>query len=97
MPLLMAYQVGQVTDDHTGLKVLFEPVDAAEANIEYLHACNNFQCDNRCLIFRIVAIHGIEAHPDDTWCKNVGTKENLKWVNWLESGDMLMQVTPMHV
>lgn len=42
----------------------------------------------------IVAIHGIGAHPDDTWCKNVGTKENPQWFNWLEEERMLPKVVP---
>ncbi|KAH8696892.1 hypothetical protein GQ44DRAFT_789090 [Phaeosphaeriaceae sp. PMI808] len=45
-------------------------------------------------IIDIVAIHGIGAHPDDTWCKNVGTAENPQWVNWLEAKDMLPAVVP---
>ncbi|KAF2473046.1 uncharacterized protein BDR25DRAFT_219130 [Lindgomyces ingoldianus] len=42
----------------------------------------------------IVAIHGIGAHPDDSWCKNVGTKEIPRRVNWLEEEDMLPGVVP---
>ncbi|KAF2726505.1 hypothetical protein EJ04DRAFT_183402 [Polyplosphaeria fusca] len=45
-------------------------------------------------IIDIVAIHGIGAHPDDTWCKNVGTTETSRWVNWLEAEDMLPAVAP---
>ncbi|KAI9677239.1 MAG: hypothetical protein M1822_008188 [Bathelium mastoideum] len=40
----------------------------------------------------IVALHGIGAHPDDTWCKNVGTKEKPQYVNWLSSQEMLPAV-----
>ena len=40
----------------------------------------------------IVAVHGIGAHPDDSWCKNVGTKESPRWVNWLEEESMLPAV-----
>ncbi|PSN70659.1 hypothetical protein BS50DRAFT_463049, partial [Corynespora cassiicola Philippines] len=42
----------------------------------------------------IVAIHGIGAHPDDSWCKNVGTAEDPRWVNWLAVDDMLPAVAP---
>ncbi|KAF2727049.1 hypothetical protein EJ04DRAFT_452134 [Polyplosphaeria fusca] len=42
----------------------------------------------------IVAIHGIGAHPDDSWCKNVGTKESPQWVNWLDENVMLPAVVP---
>lgn len=42
----------------------------------------------------VVAIHGIGAHPDDSWCKNVGTKESPQWVNWLVEESMLPAVVP---
>ncbi|KAH5617588.1 hypothetical protein HBI23_253250 [Parastagonospora nodorum] len=45
-------------------------------------------------IIDIVAVHGIGAHPDDSWCKNVGTKESPHWVNWLEEENMLPAVAP---
>ncbi|KAF2190432.1 hypothetical protein K469DRAFT_384770 [Zopfia rhizophila CBS 207.26] len=45
-------------------------------------------------IIDIVAIHGIGAHPDDSWCKNVGTAENPRWVHWLNAEDMLPAVAP---
>lgn len=40
----------------------------------------------------IVAIHGLGAHPDDTWCENVGTRESPRWVNWLHEESMLPAV-----
>ncbi|KAF2198164.1 hypothetical protein GQ43DRAFT_434507 [Delitschia confertaspora ATCC 74209] len=43
-------------------------------------------------VIDIVAIHGIGAHPYDTWYMNVGTGESPRWVNWLEEGDMLPAV-----
>jgi hypothetical protein len=43
----------------------------------------------------IVAIHGIGAHPDKTWCKNVSTNENeQRYVNWLKDVEMLPSVVP---
>lgn len=44
----------------------------------------------------IVAIHGIGAHPDDTWCKNVGTDREgrPRYVNWLEDAGMLPSIVP---
>ncbi|KAF2476744.1 uncharacterized protein BDR25DRAFT_209934, partial [Lindgomyces ingoldianus] len=45
-------------------------------------------------IIDIIAIHGIGAHPDDSWCKNVGTAENPQWVNWLKEENMLPAVAP---
>ncbi|RDW91519.1 hypothetical protein BP5796_02684 [Coleophoma crateriformis] len=46
-------------------------------------------------IIDIVAIHGIGAHPDDTWCKKVspdGTEA--KYVNWLKDDHMLPSIAP---
>jgi len=43
-------------------------------------------------IVDIVAIHGLGAHPDDSWCKNVGKKEEPQWVNWLIEDTMLPAV-----
>lgn len=42
----------------------------------------------------IVAVHGLGAHPDDSWCKNVGTRESPRWVNWLVEESMLPTVAP---
>lgn len=42
----------------------------------------------------IVFIHGIGAHPDDTWCKNVGSKETPRFVNWLSDRKMLPAALP---
>ncbi|KAH6383964.1 hypothetical protein HBI60_252390 [Parastagonospora nodorum] len=42
----------------------------------------------------IVAIHGLGAHPDDSWCTNAGTRESPRWVNWLEEESMLPAVVP---
>ncbi|CAG8982702.1 hypothetical protein HYALB_00000983 [Hymenoscyphus albidus] len=45
-------------------------------------------------MYSIVAIHGIGAHPDDTWTKNVGTLDAPCYVNWLTNEDMLPQAAP---
>jgi hypothetical protein len=42
----------------------------------------------------IIAIHGIGAHPDDTWSKNVDTKDEPRYVNWLSDAAMLPTVVP---
>ncbi|KAF2266259.1 hypothetical protein CC78DRAFT_459432, partial [Lojkania enalia] len=42
----------------------------------------------------VIAIHGLGAHPDDSWCRNVGTRESPRWVNWLEEESMLPAVAP---
>ena len=39
----------------------------------------------------IVALHGIGAHPDDTWCAKV---DNSNRVNWLEDRKMLPAMVP---
>ncbi|KAK7177812.1 NB-ARC and TPR domain protein [Paraphaeosphaeria sporulosa] len=67
-----------VTEDDIGLKVLREAPVEAEA----------------IQIIDIVAIHGLGAHPDDSWCKNVGTRESPRWANWLEEESMLPVVAP---
>ncbi|KAH0195727.1 hypothetical protein KCU99_g9886, partial [Aureobasidium melanogenum] len=57
--------VRAVTDDDIGVRVLHEPALAELSTNDE--------------IIDILAVHGIGAHPDDTWCKNVGTKENPRW------------------
>ena len=42
----------------------------------------------------IVAIHGLGAHPDFSWCKNIGTEEKPIWFNWLIEDGMLPAVAP---
>ena len=42
-----------------------------------------------------MAIHGIGAHPDDSWCKKVGTgTPEEHYVNWLSDLHMLPAVVP---
>ncbi|THW71051.1 hypothetical protein D6D19_07467, partial [Aureobasidium pullulans] len=71
-------QVRAVTDDDIGVQVLREPALTESGTSDET--------------IDILAVHGIGAHPDDTWCKNVGTKENPKWVNWLSDATMLPSV-----
>jgi len=84
-----------VTEDDIGLKVLREAPAEAEAAqiIEYVWLL--------CLLAQtyseppsIVAVHGLGAHPDESWCRNVGTREDPRWVNWLEEKSMLPAVAP---
>jgi hypothetical protein len=43
----------------------------------------------------IIAIHGIGAHADDTWCKNISRDpKSPRYVNWLQDTDMLPSVAP---
>ncbi|KAI0973658.1 hypothetical protein F4678DRAFT_407012 [Xylaria arbuscula] len=43
---------------------------------------------------RIVAVHGIGAHPDHTWCKKIRQDGNEITVNWLADKEMLPAVLP---
>ncbi|OCK73868.1 hypothetical protein K432DRAFT_472063, partial [Lepidopterella palustris CBS 459.81] len=70
-----------VTEDDTGLRVLYEP-SAPETS------------DTRAQKIDIVAVHGIGAHPDDTWSKNVGSPEEPQYVNWLQDPGMLPSTVP---
>ncbi|KAF2183730.1 hypothetical protein K469DRAFT_710534 [Zopfia rhizophila CBS 207.26] len=45
-------------------------------------------------VINIVAIHGIGAYLDESWCKNIGMVESAQWVNWLDNEDMLLVVAP---
>lgn len=83
-----------MTDDDIGLKVLREaPAEAAET-IECIYPYNTRSSESILSYPSIVAIHGIGAHPDDSWCKNVGTAAIPQWVNWLDKEDMLPAVAP---
>jgi hypothetical protein len=80
-----------VTDEDIGLKVLRDaPADAVDEIVEYV--CSSSTQLHANLACSIVAVHGIGAHPDDSWCKNVGTAESPRWVNWLDAEDMLPAV-----
>jgi hypothetical protein len=81
-----------LSNDDIGLKVLREAPAAAQSieyvRLQYLLA----QTDTR--PSSIVAIHGLGAHPDDSWCANAGTRESPRWVNWLMKESMLLAVAP---
>jgi len=68
-----------VTEDDIGLRVLYEPAKHVGTQASMID---------------IVAIHGIGAHPDDTWCKKVNTSGTSRYVNWLSDPKMLPSVTP---
>ncbi|CAN9326784.1 unnamed protein product [Alternaria alternata] len=74
--------IRQVTDQDIGLKVLRDPPTDTAHTAEAAE------------IIDIVAIHGIGAHPDDTWCKHVGPAESPQRVNWLQAEDMLPAIAP---
>ncbi|OAG35259.1 hypothetical protein AYO21_10530 [Fonsecaea monophora] len=71
--------VRPTTDDDTGLKVLREPTSSPDA-------------ENGEKIIDVVAVHGLGAHPDDTWTQKRGDGDEARWVNWLEEKDMLPEV-----
>nr|KAK5442892.1 hypothetical protein LTR18_005569 [Exophiala xenobiotica] len=73
-------KVRPTTDDDTGLKVLREPTWSPHK-------------DGKTII-DIVAVHGLGAHPDDTWSKKRGEGGEARWVNWLEEEEMLPRVVP---
>ncbi|RAR00817.1 TPR-like protein [Stemphylium lycopersici] len=71
--------VRSITSKDVGLKVLREAPSEAESIDSPVS---------------IVAVHGLGAHPDDSWCKNAGTADEPKWRNWLIEDDMLPAVAP---
>lgn len=82
-----------MTNDDIGLKVLREAPVEEEATqiVEYVRIYHPLAliCAKP---LSIVAIHGLGAHPDDSWCKNVGTREEPQWLNWLIEDTMLPAV-----
>lgn len=42
-------------------------------------------------MFSVIAVHGIGAHPDDTWCTKAEPNESgeSRSVNWLKDPEML--------
>jgi hypothetical protein len=93
VPRLMRNQVRAVTNDDIGLKVLREAPAEVAQSIEYVHL-KYLLAPTNTRPSSIVAIHGLGAHPDDSWCTNAGTRESPKWVNWLEEESMLPAVVP---
>jgi hypothetical protein len=65
-----------VTNDNIGLKVLREvPVkEEAMQIVEYIRIYR-LLAPTYTKPPSIIAIHGLGAYPDDSWCKNIGTKE----------------------
>lgn len=45
-------------------------------------------------IYSVVAVHGIGAHPDDTWCKDVkeDASSTTRSINWLKDPELLPSV-----
>lgn len=79
-------------DDEIGLKVLRE----APAGAQVIECVPTLFERSKLILSHpsVVAVHGIGAHPDDSWCKNVGTAESPRSVNWLEEESMLPAVAP---
>ena len=89
-----------MTEDDTGLRVLYPLGDngcgnLSDVTIEYDFAMLRVSAQKLTWTGSIVAIHGIGAHPDDTWNKNIGTKETPCYVNWLSDSKMLPAVVPL--
>jgi hypothetical protein len=88
-----------MTDDDTGLRTLYEPVVETAGHqtpiVEYAaRFILGFFYSPNTIPYSIVAIHGIGSHPNDTWCKNIGTPEAPSYVNWLKDANMLPSVVP---
>ncbi len=73
-----------MNDDEKGIKVLYDkPVQSPEFDKNsVIDACS------------VVAINGLGAHSEDTWCKKVTTDGDCRYVNWLEAPEMLQAVIP---
>lgn len=83
-----------MTDEEIGLKVLREPPEDPPRTVEYVLLRIPCLPASPLTQHSIIAIHGIGAHPDDSWCKNVGSKDNPRWVTWLAQEDMLPALAP---
>lgn len=85
----------QITDDDTGLKVLYEPETATESGEDekMVESVPTLLCPAGCRLSltdgSIVAVHGLGAHPDDTWTQRRGSADDGTYVNWLQEKDML--------
>jgi len=57
---------------------------------------NGRQQANRNSDISIVAVHGIGAHPNDTWCQKVKASECTEegYINWLQDERMLPSSVP---
>ncbi|MCJ1429508.1 hypothetical protein MMC29_007423, partial [Sticta canariensis] len=71
----------KVTEDQIGIQLFYEPPTLETAS-------STASVD-------IIAIHGIGAHPDDTWRKIVDAgSSNERYVNWLRDTNMLPAAIP---
>jgi hypothetical protein len=93
VPRLTWDQIRPVTNNDIGLKVLREAPAEAAQSIEYVHL-QRLLAQTYTNSSSIVVVHGLGAHPDDSWCANAGTRESPRWVNWLEEESMLPAVAP---
>ncbi|KAK5327659.1 hypothetical protein LTR93_003045 [Exophiala xenobiotica] len=65
--------VRRVTDTDTGLKVLWSTQSPGNTDGKDID---------------IVAVHGLGAHPDDTWTKDREAENHSRWpINWLQGKD----------
>lgn len=87
-----------ITEADLGLRVLYdgtkdETSTETDLPVEYvlLHALTELSL----ICSSIVAVHGLGAHPDDTWCKKLDTGDGkVTYVNWLNQKGMLPVVVP---
>ena len=90
-----------LVEEDKGIKILFEgPSNAQDADpvsfVEYdLKTIPDGPVLSTLTASSIVAIHGIGAHPDDTWCKKLDAGcAGERYVNWLSDLHLLPAVVP---
>lgn len=80
----------KVEDSDIGLKVLYEPPEGTYPSVELGNQFTRTQtivADQR---ESIVTVHGIGAHPQETWSAQVIQEGgDTKWLNWLSDETML--------
>ena len=99
-----------ITEDLIGLNVLRDPLKEHECNpedvVEYI--TNTHSPTLLTDKFSIVAVHGMAAHPNDTWCAEVPMKSGLsgndgaqgqkpktnEYIDWLQDKNMLPKLVP---
>ncbi|KAL8337945.1 hypothetical protein RB598_006708 [Gaeumannomyces tritici] len=70
--------VRPITENDLGLEVLYDGTTEPDAHDPV----------------DIVAVHGMGAHPDDTWCSQVPDQDPPAYVNWLKDKQFLPASVP---
>ncbi|TRX97936.1 hypothetical protein FHL15_001146 [Xylaria flabelliformis] len=85
--------VRPVTEDDLGLKTLYHPPHGAPIEYEWVSPPSKAKTGAKSQR-SVVAIHGIGAHPDDTWCKMINRHGKRVHLNWLSDKEMLPAALP---